>query len=184
MSIRRKSATTIGARVGPSTRYASSLQATTFPKTSDAARTQSGVELADGWYCGIQAWCYQLKGRTSLNRYKPDFILQLEVEYADGTRETLLSDASWKFSYGARLDADIYNGEKYDARREFGAWVSADFDDSSWRKPAVEQRSETPLIEPRRCEPILCTDTFKPVSIRKNWRGRFHCRFRAELCGH
>lgn len=167
------------------TEYPIRVQSTSYDVSENLRRGANaiGVELADGWYCGIQAWCYQLKGRTSLNRYKPDFILQLEIEYADGTRETLLSDASWKFSYGARLDADIYNGEKYDARREFGAWVSADFDDSSWRKPAVEQRSETPLIEPRRCEPILCTDTFKPVSIRKTGEGVFIVDFGQNFAG-
>ena len=57
---------------------------------------------------------------------------------ADGSTEILTSDDSWKYSYGARLEADIYNGEKYDARRGLGAWTCADFDDSAWGKPAAE----------------------------------------------
>ena len=167
------------------TEYPIRVQATTYDVSENLKRGANaiGVELADGWYCGIQAWCYQLKAKTSLKNYKPDFIAQLEVEYADGSTEILTSDDSWKYSYGARLEADIYNGEKYDARRGLGAWTCADFDDSAWGKPAAEPRKPQPLIEPRRCEPIRCTDIFKPVSIRRTGTGVFIVDFGQNFAG-
>ncbi len=42
-------------------------------------------------------------------------LFQLEVEYTDGTKETINSNESWKCSTGPVTKSGIYYGEAYDA---------------------------------------------------------------------
>lgn len=168
------------------TEYSKRVQSNTYDISKMLRRGENavGVELADGWYCGTQAWCYVVRaGNPPLENYKPDFILQLEVEYADGSKQVVASDRSWKFSYGARKFADIYDGEIYDSRLEFDGWSCAGFNDTSWSAPAVQKRGALPLIEPRRCQPIRCTDVLAPISIRKTSPGTFIVDFGQNFAG-
>ncbi len=77
--------------------------------------------------------------RVRLNEGKmwygpPRMLLDLVVEYEDGSVERIGSDLSWKWSEGPLLFNNLFVGEIYDARRELsGAWAMPDFDDSSWR---------------------------------------------------
>jgi alpha-L-rhamnosidase len=63
----------------------------------------------------------------------PKMALQLVVEYIDGSRETIKTDESWKFtSYGPIKSNNEYDGETYDARKEMPNWNNVGFDDSNW----------------------------------------------------
>ncbi len=72
------------------------------------------VQLADGWYRGsCGAW-------GSINQYGTEtkLLLQLEIEYADGARETVCSDGTWDWSNDGPIRfADNKDGEIVDARR-------------------------------------------------------------------
>ncbi|MFH1022796.1 MAG: family 78 glycoside hydrolase catalytic domain [Planctomycetota bacterium] len=91
-----------------------------------------GAILGDGWYAGYLAW----GKRRGLYGDQLSLLFQLEVEYADGARETIAGGPEWKTSFGPILKSDIYNGETVDARREMPGWAAPGFDDSSWA-PAV-----------------------------------------------
>ena len=103
-----------------------------------------GVILGNGWY--------NQRDRI-IEGYMwydvPKMILQLEIEYNDGTRETIVSDNSWKTSTGALLHSAIFTGEVYDARMETGSWNKAHYDDNEWqpalhvRPPTGEMRAQT-----------------------------------------
>lgn len=63
----------------------------------------------------------------------PKMILQMEIDYDDGSRQTLASDDSWKITAdGPILANNEYDGEEYDARKEMPGWNNPDFDDSNW----------------------------------------------------
>ncbi|AOW17832.1 alpha-rhamnosidase [Polaribacter vadi] len=63
----------------------------------------------------------------------PKMALQLVVEYIDGSRETIKTDESWKFTpYGPIKSNNEYDGETYDARKEMPNWNNVGFDDSNW----------------------------------------------------
>ena len=63
----------------------------------------------------------------------PKLRANLIVEFEDGTRKTISTDSKWKLNAdGAIRSNNEYDGEIYDARKEFGAWTSAGFDDSRW----------------------------------------------------
>lgn len=87
--------------------------------------------LGDGWYGSGLTW-------AGTHFFPPPdrFVAQLEVEYADGSHDTVVSDESWKAAGSAILQSSIYGGEEYDARLEQLGWGKSGFDDSQW-KPAV-----------------------------------------------
>ena len=72
------------------------------------------AELGDGWYCGHVNWQPRMNYGA-----RPRFLAQLEIEYADGRRETLVTDESWQATTsGPVRRADLLMGEHYDARAE------------------------------------------------------------------
>ena len=88
-----------------------------------------GAILADGWYAGYVG----LKARHNWGD-KPRLLVQIEIEYENGSIIHILSDTSWKAAYGPIREADLIHGEKYDAGFELGDWDYAGFDDSEWEK--------------------------------------------------
>ncbi|HSU53687.1 MAG TPA: glycoside hydrolase family 78 protein [Candidatus Dormibacteraeota bacterium] len=97
-----------------------------------------GAWVADGWYSGYVGFGLLTGiGTERIGRYTygktPAFMAQLEIEYADGTRETVVTDKSWKVTGdGPIQQADFLMGEFYDARKEMPGWSIAGFDDSTW----------------------------------------------------
>lgn len=103
----------------------------------------------------------------------PKMLLQVEVDYADGSRETILSDDSWKLSLEGPIQANNeYDGEEYDARREMPGWAEAGFDDTRWLRP---QRVSAPggRLSAQMMEPIRVTGTVAPVSVTEIKPGVF-----------
>lgn len=100
-----------------------------------------GVVLGNGWY--------NQRDRI-VEGYMwydvPRMILQLEIEYKDGTKETIVSDQSWKTTTGPILHDAIFTGEVYDARLELGSWNQPHYDDSDW-KPALLVRPPTGTLQ-------------------------------------
>ena len=101
-----------------------------------------GAWVADGWYSGYIG--FGLKwgmGTEKIGRYTygktPAFMAQLEVEYTDGSRQTVVTDPTWKVTGdGPIWQADILMGEFYDARREMAGWAKPGFNDADW-DPAI-----------------------------------------------
>jgi alpha-L-rhamnosidase len=97
-----------------------------------------GAWLADGWYSGYVGFGLLTGMGTEKNgRYTygktPSMMAQLEIEYTDGTRDTIVTDTTWKVTGdGPIQEADLLMGESYDARREMPGWSSAGFDDHGW----------------------------------------------------
>lgn len=108
-----------------------------------------GVWLADGWYSGYIGFGLLTGiGTEKIGRYTygktPAFRAQLEIEYTDGTREIIATDASWKTTGdGPIREADFLMGEYYDARREQPGWAKAGFDDRDW-EPAMAAADNGP----------------------------------------
>lgn len=125
-----------------------------------------GVILGDGWYRGFWSW------NMTRNYYgeKLALLLQIQVNYQDGTSEIIGSDNSWKASTGPILESDIYNGEIYDARLEIDGWNEVGFDDQNWQPVKPIDHSKQILVSPigpavRKIQEI------KPINIIKTPNG-------------
>ena len=63
----------------------------------------------------------------------PRLLLQLEVTYQDGQKETIVSDETWRITNrGPIRTANEYDGETYDENFELGDWNKAGYDDTNW----------------------------------------------------
>lgn len=101
-----------------------------FDVTSSLCKQHNviGVVLGNGWYNQRDRI---VEGHMWYD--VPKMILQLEIEYKDGTKETIVSDQSWKTTTGPILHDAIFSGEVYDARLELGSWNQEGYDDSTWK---------------------------------------------------
>src|SRR5262249_46314803 len=91
-------------------------------------------ELGEGWFGSGLNW----EGISFLFLPPPTrLIAQLEIEYSDGSHETIVSDGGWKGSESPIQRSEIYAGEVYDARLEQAGWNQANFDDSRWTTASI-----------------------------------------------
>ena len=67
-------------------------------------------------------------------RNRARMICELHILYADGVRQVVDSDSSWKTSTGPYLQNNICGGDTYDKQREIVGWEKEDFDDASWKQ--------------------------------------------------
>lgn len=99
-----------------------------------------GVILGNGRYYTMQ----QDKKPYKITRFGyPTLRLNLIVEFTDGSKKTISSDEKWKLSPdGAIRSNNEYDGETYDANKEFINWTNIGFDDSQWMNA---ERTAIPL---------------------------------------
>lgn len=109
-----------------------------------------GAWVADGWYSGyvgfglLTGMGTEKTGRATYGK-TPSVMAQLEIEYADGSRKTVGTDASWKVTGdGPIQEADLLMGEAYDARKEMPGWATPGFDDSDWQAAVLAQDNGNP----------------------------------------
>jgi len=93
--------------------------------------------------------------------------MNLIIEYEDGTQETVATDTSWKMTCdGPVRYANYYDGEMYDARKEFSGASLPGFDDSKWQQAQAVKVPKGTLkgnISPN----MHVYATNKPVEIKK-----------------
>lgn len=132
-----------------------------------AGKNALAVELGNYFYnCDFYGWM-----RWSVADYRddPKLVLELHIDYDDGTSEVIVTDESWKtYEYGPTTYNNVYKGEHYDARRKVKGWTAPSFDDSSWRNARKAEPPAGELIF-ENMEPLRRLDTFKPeVSDKGN----------------
>ncbi|MEN8155752.1 MAG: family 78 glycoside hydrolase catalytic domain [Bacteroidota bacterium] len=103
----------------------------------------------------------------------PKLLMQVEIEYEDGTGTKLVTDTSWKLTTeGPITENNEYDGETYDARMELTGWCENGYDDSSWMEAEPVDPS-SPVISSQMAEPMRITETIKPVSVSSPEEGVF-----------
>jgi alpha-L-rhamnosidase len=144
------------------TSYKKRLQYQTYDVTSMLkGQNAIGVVLADGWYRGNIGFSKQ----HDYYGDKLGLLLQLQITYADGTTEAILSDNSWKAtSNGPIVESDIYNGELYDARMELTGWDQSGYNGSKWADALVFNKTNEILIAPQGV-PVKAVEEIKPIKL-------------------
>ncbi|MBK1877435.1 glycoside hydrolase family 78 protein [Pelagicoccus mobilis] len=131
-----------------------------------------GATLSDGWYAGYIGYALFVKmhsnpsGRGYYGE-TPSLLMQLEIEYENGTREIVKTDKTWKTSLGPITETDILMGESYDARRELGEWTSPKYNDKAWEPvsvmlPYVDTLEAHPGVPVRVTEELAAKQIFEP----------------------
>ncbi|VXB88993.1 Alpha-L-rhamnosidase [Arthrobacter sp. 9AX] len=152
------------------TAYADRLNHETTDVTGLLApgRNAIGIWLAGGWFTekyGFHGFAKPFYGE------QPAVKIELRLEYADGTRETVASGPDWRaFTGGPLVSSGIYAGEAFDARRVEAGWSEPGFDDAHWFRAAVDSGGDwadaTPAVAPpvRRIEELPVRDVLTTPS--------------------
>ncbi len=115
--------------------------------------------LAEGWYAGR----LMAVGRNAYGSH-PRFLLQLEIELADGRAQRIVTDESWRSTTdGPIRSAGIYDGEVCDARKESDGWDESGFNDSDWRPVRAFGLGDAKLVWQRN-EPIRVVRELHPIA--------------------
>ncbi len=103
----------------------------------------------------------------------PKMILQLELTYADGSKQTVVSDDSWKVTADGPIRANNeFDGEEYDATMEMPGWNATGFDDSKWLQAELVQAPEGKL-EAQLNRNIKVMETIRPAGITQPKPGMY-----------
>lgn len=148
----------------PPTDYTQDVKYNTFDVTKQlkAGTNAIGTVLGNGRFFTMRP---KYKPKKIKEFGFPKMLLQLEITYADGHKQVVTSDASWKFTADGPIRTNNeYDGEEYDATKELNGWTLPGYKDNQWLKPQLVAAPGGKL-EPQMNEFIKVVKTVKPVSI-------------------
>lgn len=125
-------------------------------------RNALGVVLGNGWYHNITPDLFGFENAPW--RQPPRLLINLDVEFPDGSHETIASNSSWKWSTGPIVFNDIRSGITYDAQLAMPGWDDPQFNDSRWHQAEVVQAPKGKL-EAQMEPPIRETEIVHPVRL-------------------
>ena len=178
-----------GARVGDHimdpalTEYSKLILYVTFDVTHQLmpGKNTLGVILGNGrFFAPRQGDKHPVRFRTY---GYPELLLQLEIEYTDGTHQHVVSDGDWKVTADGPTRANNeYDGEEYDARMEQVGHDTSGGDSAHWAKVDIMSppggRLQAQMLEPTRITQVL-----KAVSIRETKPGTYLVDFGQNFYG-
>jgi alpha-L-rhamnosidase len=142
------------------TSYNKRLQYQTYDVTTllTSGKNAVGAILGDGWYRGPLRWDM----KRNIYGNKLALLLQINIEYADGTKEVIGTNSDWKSSTGPILMSGIYDGEKYDARLEKDGWDKAGYNDGEWKSTIEKDHSKNILVA-QEGPAVRITESIRPI---------------------
>lgn len=149
----------------PPTDYTKSVIYNTFDVTKNIKQGTNAIATALG-----NGRFFTMRPKYKPQKIKefgfPKMLLQLEVEYNNGSKQTIISDGSWKFTADGPIRTNNeYDGEEYDATKEMPGWSNVGFNDGQWLKAELVQAPGGKLTGQMN-EPIRVVQTVKPVSVK------------------
>lgn len=147
------------------TDYTRSVKYNTFDVTSylQTGKNAIGTILGNGRF-------YNMRQNFKPHKIKtfgyPKMLLQLEIDYTDGTHQTIISDNTWKVtSDGPIRSNNDFDGEEYDANKELGKWNIAGYNDRKWLKAELVEAPEGELSAQMN-DNMSIMHTIKPINIK------------------
>ncbi|MBO8140910.1 MAG: family 78 glycoside hydrolase catalytic domain [Firmicutes bacterium] len=175
--------TTVGDQVlAPGwTSYRHRLTYQTYDVTSliRKGRNAIGAILGDGWFRGRLGFG---GGRRNIYGERLALLAQLEIDYANGTRDCIVTDETWRAATGPILASDLYDGETYDARLERPGWSEPGYDDGGWSGVRRVEWDLGTLVAPSG-PPARRIELVSPVRIFESPSGKTVVDFGQNLVG-
>ena len=103
----------------------------------------------------------------------PKLLMQLEIEFKNGSKKTITSDTSWQICADGPIVANNeFDGEEYRAELEMPGWNTNSFNDKSWLKAKKVDEPEGKLVA--QLNPNLATmRQVTPISVKEIAKGRY-----------
>lgn len=102
-------------------------------------------------------------------------LFQMEMEFYDGSRQTVISDGSWKTRLSPIVSNSIYNGETYNAQLEYG---------KDWENAAIMDEAQSAIeLKPQISPQAKVIKEIKAVKITEPRKGRYVFDFGQNIVG-
>ncbi|MFI5571526.1 family 78 glycoside hydrolase catalytic domain [Streptomyces sp. NPDC051740] len=137
-----------------------------------------GVALADGWWAGRIG----LTGSSAQFGTATGAIWQLHVETADGRRHRISSDGDVVAADGPWTHADLFIGERFDARLHDPGWSRPAFDDTAWT-PVGTETADPAVLVPFAGEPVRRVGELPALSVTADPGGGWIVDFGQVIAG-
>ena len=148
------------------TDYTRGVKYNSFDVTSllKSGKNAIGTVLGNGRF-------YTMRQAYKANKIKtfgyPKMLFNLDIEYENGSKETIASDDSWKVTADGPIRTNNeYDGEEYDATKELTGWNKVAYNDSTWLKAQLVQEAGGDY-EAQMTENMKVMETIRPLSIKK-----------------
>jgi alpha-L-rhamnosidase len=153
------------------TNYAKNCHYATYDVTASLAQGSNaiGVLLGNGMY-NVTASTRYAKFTGSFG--PPKLIARLQMDFTDGTSQTVVSDTSWKTVPGPITFSNVYGGEDFDARMEPGGWDRPGFADAAWNA-ATTVTGAAPALVARVAPPVKVMQDFPGTKVAQPSAGVF-----------
>jgi alpha-L-rhamnosidase len=103
-------------------------------------------------------------------------LFQMEMEFYDGSRQTVISDESWKTRLSPIVSNLIYVGEVYNAQLEYG---------KDWENAAIVEDAKSPQeLKPLILPQMRIIKEIKAVKITEPRKGRYVFDFGQNIVGY
>ena len=140
--------------------------------------TVLGISLGNGWSRGRLGW----NGNRAFYGDRLAATAQLEVAYADGHRQLVITDEAWLAGPSATLANDLYDGQTIDARLADATWLRPGAALPGWG--GVETLDfDTSRLTPYVGPPVIRHEALRPVAIWSSPSGRTLVDFGQNLVG-
>lgn len=114
---------------------------------------------------------------------KIGFILQLAMEYENGTKEVIGSDDSFHSADGPITYSCVYGGEDYDARKDKAGYQMTGYTEGEeWKSADYITAPKGKLIH-RAGPPLRIKKTYTPIKIEKIGESKYLCDFGTNFSG-
>jgi len=136
------------------------------------------VSVGNGWYRGRLAFA----GMRALYGKELGVIAQLEIGFADGHRQVVVTDETWTAIGSDVLADDLYDGQTIDARRRSDDWFAFGAK-QQWALSARRIDFDVTRLTPSTGPAVTRHEVLKPVKIWSSPSGRTLLDFGQNLVG-
>lgn len=144
-------------------------------KNITTGKNAVGSIISDGWYAGYLGYAL-LVGNPVVKHFYGNVPLlkaEIEVEFTDGRKQIIGTDETWKTSHGPLVEADILNGETYDARLEFNGWNKPGFEDKNWKNAELYPDKEDRIMTVYPGNPVRVYQQLNAVNVTAQKDGKY-----------
>lgn len=155
------------------TDYDYHIQYQTYDVTSHLKKeNQLIVHVGGGWAVGL----FTYNRVSHIYADKQSLLLELHIEYTDGTRELICSDESWFVSTeGPYQMAEWYDGETYNA--------NISYDQMPWKSVSITNPRKKPKLMAAYGQAVRIQQVLNPISIEQAPSGEFIYDFGQNFAG-
>lgn len=146
----------------------------------ETGKNAIGVMLGNGWYNLPTPDLFQ--NEKACWKSAPKLLLNIFIEFSDGTTQTIVSDDTWRWNTGEIIFNCIRGGETIDHQKKKPGWKNAGYNDLLW-ETVVEVPAPFGKLSAQNMPPMCVSESIEPVKMWEPEQGVFVIDFGKNITG-